>query len=323
VVVGLLQSMYVSMLRIRLFEERVADLIEAKEIRTPVHLCIGQEGVAVGVCASLRRHDTVWVNHRSHGHYLAKGGDMSALMAEIFCRLDGCAGGLGGSMHVVATEVGILGTVPMVGATVPIAVGAALSAKMQGHEHVAVSFFGYGATEEGVIHEALNFATLNKLPVVFVCENNGYSSHLPLSARRAVGELHLHALPYGIPGLRVDGNDVQTVYDAASQAVERARRGEGPTLLECMTYRWRGHVGPRWDLDVGIRDEEELASWMAHCPIRSLEASLKNTGVLTPDALEALKAEVVREVDTAVDFARRSSYPSADTLLEHVFVGQE
>lgn len=316
----LLRAFHRGMLRVRLFEERVAELLEAGEIRCPTHLCIGQEAVAVGVCAALRRDDYVFGNHRSHGHYLAKGGDMAALMAELYCKASGCARGRGGSMHLYAGEVGLLGTVPMVGATIPIAVGAALASVMEGRDRVAVAFFGDGATEEGVFHEALNFAALKRLPVLFVCENNFYSSHLPLHQRRPADALHRLAEPYGVPSLRLDGNDVEKVYAAASDAVARARAGEGPTFLECRTYRWRGHVGPRWDLDKGIRSEEEVRAWMAKCPIQRLETRLLEAGFMSHEELAKTRAEVAAEVEAAVGFARESPYPPGERMGRHLFV---
>lgn len=316
-------AMYRTMLQIRLFEEKAADLIVAGEISCPMHLYIGQEAVATGVCAALKKNDYIWGNHRSHGHYLAKGGDMNALMAELFCKQDGCAQGRGGSMHIFDGNVGVLGTVPMVAATIPIAVGAALSANMRHTNQVSAAFFGDGATEEGVFHESLNFAALYKLPVIFVCENNLYSSHLPLSARRAVEELCLHAVPYGIPGIRVDGNDVLKVYDAAMQAVTRAKRGEGPTLIECMTYRWRGHVGPRFDLDRGIRTKEEVEAWVKRCPINHLRQYLINAGYAYQSELDVIKKEVEGEVEAAISFAHCSPYPDPNDVNKHVFVDKE
>ncbi len=313
----LLHSLFVTMLRIRKFEERTADLVEAKEIRTPTHLCIGQEAVPAGICAALRIDDYILGNHRSHGHYLAKGGPMDQLMAELFGKETGCSRGRGGSMHLYAGSVGLLGTVPMVAATVPIAVGAALAASAQGTGRVAVAFFGDGATEEGAFHEALNFAALRKLPVVFACENNLFSSHLRLSERRPrTDAIHELAGPYGIPGLVVDGNDAVAVYVAAQWAVARARGGEGPTLVEFLTYRWRGHVGPSYDLDVGIREPGELQLWMDRCPIQRLQRELG----LSETESEAIRRQVGAEVDASVRFARESPYPPDHELSRHVFV---
>lgn len=314
-----LRQMYVSMLRIRAFEERVAESLEAGEIGCPTHLCIGQEAISAGVCAALRQDDYALGNHRSHGHYLAKGGDMNAMMAELYGKKTGCSKGRGGSMHLISREVGLLGTVPMVAATIPIATGAALACSMLGEDRVAVTFFGDGATEEGVFHESLNFAALKRLPVIFVCENNVFSSHLRLHERQPVDNIFESATAHGMPGLRVDGNDVIQVYQAAVEAVARARAGLGPTLIECRTYRWRGHVGPRWDLDVGIRDQAELSAWMAKCPIRRLEKVLLAEDLLVEPDLSEIRRRVQQEVEGAVAFARNSPFPAADELMEHVF----
>lgn len=317
-----LRALYLSMLRIRVFEERVAELLEAREITTATHLYVGQEAVATGVCSALRQDDYIWGNHRSHGHYLAKGGGMPALMAELYCKATGCSRGRGGSMHLYAAEVGMLGTVPMVAATIPIAVGAALNASVTGTGRVSVAFFGDGATEEGVFHESVNFAALHSLPVVFVCENNLFSSHLPLATRRPCDEIAKHAVPYGIPGVRVDGNDVLAVRKATAQAVERARAGLGPTLIECVTYRWRGHVGPAWDLDLGIRERAELEAWMERCPIKRLGGLLTEAGVCRESDLQAMRSAVAVEVEESVAFARESAWPSPDEMPKHVFVSE-
>lgn len=318
-----LLELHRSMVRIRVFEERVADLVKAGEIRGPTHLYTGQEAVAAGVGYALRKEDYVLGNHRSHGHYLAKGGDLRALMAEIYCRVDGCSKGRGGSMHIIATEVGLLGTVPMVAGTIPVAVGAALSAKLRGTQQVSIAFFGDSATEEGVFHEAVNFAALHKLPVIFVCENNGFSSHLRLHRRRPFEDLSQMVSPYGIPSKRLDGNDVLVVHDAASEAVRRARFGQGASFLEFVTHRWRGHVGPNYDLDVGIRDEGEVESWMVRCPIRNLESRLVNQGTVIPEHFMKIWDAARAEVEESVDFARKSPTPDPQSVHGHVFVARE
>lgn len=315
-----LLDLHRSMVRIRVFEERVADLAKAGEIRGPTHLYTGQEAIAAGVGYALRKEDYVLGNHRSHGHYLAKGGDLRALMAEIYCRLDGCSKGRGGSMHIIAPEVGVLGTVPMVAGTIPVAVGAGLSAKLRNSGQVAVSFFGDSATEEGVFHESVNFAALHRLPVILVCENNGFSSHLRLHRRRTFDDLSSLVEPYGIPSKRIDGNDVLAVHDAAAEAVRRARFGQGPSFLEFVTHRWRGHVGPNYDLDVGIRDDGEVESWMARCPIRALEARLASQSSIEPARLAAVWDEATREVESAVVFARGSPTPQPRSVHDHVFI---
>lgn len=313
-----LERAYATMLRIRIFEERVADLVTAGEITCPCHLYIGQEAIAVGVCAALRTDDYVFGTHRSHGHYLAKGGSMREMMAEILGKVTGCSRGRGGSMHLFAPEVGLLGTGPLVGATISLAVGAALAAKLKGEDRVAVTFFGDGAVEEGTFHESMNLAAAYKLPVLFVCENNFYSSHLSLSERRAQDNIVMAAAAHGMPGVQDDGNDFPRVYRAASEAVERARAGEGPSFLELRTYRWRGHVGPSLDMDVGIKRKDELGGWLKKDPIARLrDYLLANQAALT--RFEEIEQEVRREVEEATVFARESPYPTPDEVTTHVF----
>ncbi len=313
-----LLTLYVAMLRIRVFEERVAELLEAQEINTPTHLYIGQEAIAVGVCQALRRDDIVFGNHRSHGHYLAKGGDMNALMAELLGKETGCSRGRGGSMHVIAPEVGMMGTVPIVSGTIPLAVGTALAAMLQKRNSVSVAFFGDGALEEGTAHESFNLAAHRRLPVLFVCENNLYASHLSLLERRAEDNIGDLARAHGMVGCQVDGNDIAAVYGAAHAAVDRARGGGGPSLVECRTYRWRGHVGPRWDLDVGVNRKNELANWQSKDPIAQLRDRLARRGI-TPQHWVQLERDVRQEVEAALVFARESRYPDATELYNHVY----
>lgn len=314
----LLRAMYVTMIRIRVFEELVADLVEAGEIKTPCHLYIGQEAIATGVCAALEREDYVWGGHRSHGHYLAKGGDLRGMMAELYGKATGCSGGRGGSMHLVAPEVGILGTVPLVAATIPLAVGAGLSSKLRDDGRVSVSFFGDGATEEGHFHESVNLAALYRLPVIFVCENNFYSSHMQLLERRVEDNIYKAGEVHGMPGIPLDGNDVIVVYRATVEAVARARNGSGPTLLECRTYRWRGHVGPVWDMDVGVKRKDELKEWLPKDPVARARTCLIELGAAKGE-LDRIEQRIRAEVEEAVVFARRSPYPDQSELLEHVF----
>lgn len=319
---ALLRAMYRTMLRIRIFEERAAELVTAGEVKTPCHLYIGEEAVAAGVCAALEKNDYVWGGHRSHGHYLAKHGDLRAMMAELFGRRTGCSKGRGGSMHLFAGEVGILGTVPLVAATIPLAVGAGLASKLRSDGRVSVSFFGDGATEEGHFHESVNLAAVYRLPVIFVCENNFYSSHMPLLARRAEDNIDKAGAAHGIPAVRLDGNDAVQVHQAAAEAVQGARAGRGPTLLECRTYRWRGHVGPSWDMDVGVKRKDELKDWQQKDPIARMRALLSAKGVL-PDEFEEVEKAIRTEVEEAVVFARQSPYPEAGEVLAHVFHGGE
>lgn len=307
------------MARIRETEERLAELVTAGEVKTPCHLYIGQEAIAAGVCATLTDDDYVWGGHRSHGHYLAKGGDLRGMVAEIFGRVTGCSEGRGGSMHLVAPQVGILGTVPLVAATIPLAVGAGMAARLRGERRVSVAFFGDGAVEEGHFHESLNLAALYKAPVIFVCENNLYASHMGLLERRVDDNIHTAAALHGAAGEVVDGNDVLAVHAAASAAVARARRGEGPTLLECRTYRWRGHVGPSWDMDVGVQRKDELHEWLPRDPLARLASSLQEAGVQA-SVLESLRAGIGLEVAEAIEFARASAFPEAAEVARHVYV---
>ncbi len=316
-----LRKMYVTMVKIRVFEERVAELLipPKKELTTPCHLYIGQEAVATGVCSALRKDDYAFSTHRSHGHFITKGGNIRALMAELYCKKTGCSKGKGGSMHVASSEIGLPGSSAIVGGTIPIAVGAALAFSMQQKDAVSVVFFGDGAASEGIFYESLNFASLTKAPVIFVCENNLYCTHLPVSACLADTNIYKKSEPFKIPGLRVDGNNVIEVYKAAKKAVEDARSGKGPTLIECMTYRWRGHVGPYDDLDKGLRSKEELDYWMNRCPIKMLERLLLEHGIISELEIDQIRKTISEEVEEAVKFARESPYPDENDLLHDVF----
>jgi pyruvate dehydrogenase E1 component alpha subunit len=320
--VSRLLRMYHSMHRIRIVEEVLGDLVTSGEVKTPCHLYIGQEAVATGVCEALRPDDTVWGCHRSHGHYLAKGGDLDALVAEVLGKATGCSRGRGGSMHVYDERVGILGTVPLVAATIPISVGAALAYRMRGEPRVAVPMFGDGATEEGHFHESMNMAALHKLPVVFVCENNLYASHMHISERRAKDNVVDSAAAYGMEGVVVDGNDAEAVHQAAEAAVQRARRGEGPTLIEARTFRWRGHVGPRWDMDVGVMRNEMLKDWLPRDPIPRAGRRLEALGVPAPRLAE-LEQAGRDEVARALERARAAPWPDPATMPDHVFVPRQ
>lgn len=310
------------MIRIRTCEDRLAELIKSGEVKTPCHLCAGQEAIPVGVCAALVDADYVWGGHRSHGHYLAKRANLPEMMAEIFGKTTGCSKGRGGSMHLVAPEVGILGTVPLVAATIPMAAGSGLASKLNGDGKVSVAFFGDGATEEGHFHESLNLASLYSLPVVFVCENNLYSSHMHIQERRRIDRLDLTAEMYGIPGVRLDGNDVLEVYRAAVDAVNRARRFDGPTLLECRTYRLYGHVGPSLDMDVGVKRPDELREWGSKDPINRARRELIERG-LSEDQLARIEQQVRSEVEDAIQFARESPYPQSEEVLEHTYCSSD
>ena len=315
-----LRAMYVTMLRIRKFEERVAELVyPLKEIICPCHLYIGQEAVATGVCSTLKKEDWVFSTHRSHGHYIAKGGDIKALMAELYGRETGCSRGRGGSMHLASPEWGLPGSSAIVAGTIPLAVGAALSFLMQRKDSVSVAFFGDGAAGEGVFYESLNFASLKKLPIVFVCENNLYSTHLPISDCLADVQIWKKAEAFDMPGIRVDGNDVVEVFQSAKKAVELARLGKGPTLIEYMTYRWRGHVGPNDDLDKGLRSKEELDYWTNRCPIKAFEEFLLTCGIISDSERIKIIRSIDKEIEDSVTFAKKSPYPDKRDYLNYVF----
>jgi TPP-dependent pyruvate/acetoin dehydrogenase alpha subunit len=316
------KTLYREMLRIRLIEERIAELYPEQEMRCPVHLSIGQESPAVGVCAALELDDYAFGSHRSHAHYLAKGGDLQAFMAELYGKATGCCSGKGGSMHLIDRSVGFLGAVPIVGSTIPIAVGAAFATAMQGESRVTAAFFGEGATEEGVFQESLIFAALRRLPVVFVCENNLYSVYSSLSVRQPPErDICAVARANGVQAMRDDGNDVEAVYRLARDAVDAARSGEGPILLELETYRWREHCGPFYDNDLDYRSAEEFDTWRARCPIESLERRLLQRGHLDERDVARATEEIAAEIDAAVTFAKESPFPGDDEFSTNVYAG--
>ncbi|MFM6852653.1 MAG: thiamine pyrophosphate-dependent dehydrogenase E1 component subunit alpha [Sphingopyxis sp.] len=309
-----------TMLRIRFAEESVAELAIAGEAKCPCHLGIGQEAVAVGISSKLRATDRVFGGHRSHSHYLALGASLDKMMAEILGKVTGASRGMGGSMHLFAPEVGFHGSVPIVGATIPIAAGAALAAKMDGRGDVAVGYFGDGACEEGVLHETLNMASVMKLPCLFVVENNLYSSHLDIGLRQPANSVARFAQANRIATRVVDGNDVVAVRRAAGELIDAARRGEGPGFLEAVTFRWRGHVGPNEDIDVGVqRAPEILAAWKKRDPVARLWQSLVADRGVDPAALPAMETAVRAQVAAAVDAARAAPYPQESALLDLVY----
>jgi len=312
-------SMYKTMSRIRMVEEEIGDLVAKGEIICPCHLYIGQEAVATGVCASLNKDDYVFSTHRSHGHYLAKGGSIKLMMAELYGRATGCSKGRGGSMHLATPEIGLPGSSAMVGGTIPLAVGSALASSMQGINRVSIAFFGDGAVNEGVFYESLNFASLKKLPVIFICENNFYSTHMHISAIQADTEIFKKAGVFKITGLRINGNDIVEVFRAAKKAIDNARKGGGPTLLECITYRWRGHVGTNWDLDKPIRPKEEVMWWVDNCPLKRLEKFLTGENILSKSQMNEIAKDIQEEIEDAVKFAKESPYPSQSEILNDVF----
>ena len=315
-------DLYRTMVRIRVCEESLIDPILSGEIRCPVHLCTGQEAVAAGVCAALEKEDYIFGNHRSHGHYLAKGGRMREMVAEVFCRETGCSRGRGGSMHLIDPSIGMMGSAPIVAGTIPLALGAALAASIRNDGRVAVSFFGDGATGEGVLCESLNFAALKKLPILFVCENNFYSTHLPIDEIRVSRKIYELGIPFGEQSHRVDGNDVLEVYHAARKAVDLCRKGKGPVFLECLTYRMHGHVGPDDNIQgthTDIRPPAEIEKWRKKDPIRKLERHILKKRVASKSELKEIQVQAEKEVLDAHDFARNSAFPKGEELNRYVY----
>lgn len=318
----LLKKLYQEMLVVRYCEESFVDPILAGDIHCPCHLYSGEEAVAVGLCASLTERDYVFGNHRSHGHYLAKGGGLKELVAEIYCREGGCSRGRGGSMHLIAADKGMLGSAPIVAGTISLALGAALASAIRQDGRVTVSFFGDGATGEGVLYESLNFAALKKLPLIFACENNFYATHMPIRECRVSGDIAKVATPFGIEAHVVDGNDVLQMYDVGRKAVERCRRGEGPVFLECLTYRLRGHVGPDDNIQgqhTDIRPPSEIDVWRRRDPITHLERTMQESGMFTGEELLTYQEEIKREVDEAHRQAKASPFPDKEELGRYVF----
>ena len=301
---------------IRRFEERVNELYMQGLIPSTLHLYIGQEAVAVGVCTNLSDSDYLLSTHRPHGHAIAKGVEIKSIMAELFGKATGCCQGKGGSMHVGDFNVGMFPAIAIVGGNVPIAAGAALAQKMQKNKGVTVCFFGDGAANEGAWHEALNAAAIYDLPVVFICENNLYAASTPFELTFKVENVADRAAAYGMPGVIVDGNDVLAVHETSAQAIARARSGQGPTLVECKTYRQCGHSrsDPR-----GYRSKEEEAEWLQKDPIPRLEGYLLEKQAATSAEIEAIKERVEREIDTAIDFAQNSPLPDPAEVYTDVY----
>ena len=313
-----LLDMYRKMFTIRTFECKIRDLFTSGVIVGDIHLSSGQEAVAVGVCSNLRNIDTINTTHRGHGHCIAKGADVKRMMAEFFAKRTGICKGKGGSMHLADLSVGMLGASGIVGGGIPTAVGAALSFKMRKTDQVAVVFFGDGATNQGTFHESVNLAAIWDLPVVFVCENNQYAESTHVSSAMRVKNIADRAIAYGIPGIIVNGMDILAVYEAANQAVKRARAGQGPTLLECKTYRYEGHeVGDPWDL---YRSKQEVEEWKQKDPIATFGRKLVADKTATQQELDAVEKEAVEGIDAAVEFAKESPSPELKEAFEDIFV---
>lgn len=311
-----LVDMYKTMLRIRKFETKAMNLFAEGSIPGFVHLYIGEEAVATGACANLNDDDYITSTHRGHGHIVAKGGDLKYMMAELYGKETGYCKGKGGSMHIADATKGILGANGIVGAGHNIAIGAGISIAYRKSDQVCVCFFGDASTNQGTFHESMNLASVWKLPVVFVCENNLYGISVSQGRHQAIKDVSDRAVAYNMPGITVDGNDVLAVQEAVQEAVKRARAGQGPTLVECKTYRHRGH----FEGEPGLyRPKEEVKEWMAKDPIPRYESFLLENDILTEAGMKAVNEEVDQEVESAVEFADNSAYPSLESVVEDIY----
>jgi len=309
-------GMYENMLKIRKFEEKARDLFAEGKIPGFVHLYLGEEAVATGACANLNEDDYITSTHRGHGHIVSKGGDLKLMMAELYGKKTGYCKGKGGSMHIADATKGILGANGIVGAGHNIAAGAGLSIKYRGTDQVCVCFFGDGSTNQSTFHEALNLASIWKLPVVFVCENNGYGISLSQKFHQAIKDISDRAVSYNIPGVTVDGNDVFAVYEAVGEAVNRARKKQGPTLVECKTYRHRGHFEGD---PVNYRSKEELEEWLEKDPIPRMEKYLLENDVVSEEKMKEMSDKLDSEIEEAVKFAKESPFPDVEASVEDVY----
>lgn len=312
-----LLAMYRTMVTIREFDRRAVEEFHAGNIPGVVHAYIGQEAIATGVCTALRRDDKIVSTHRGHGHTIAKGADLKLMMAELFGRSNGYCHGKGGSMHIADFSVGMLGANGIVGAGMPIAAGAALAAQLEGSDRVAVAFFGDGASNEGAFHGSLNLASIWKLPALFICENNQWAVSVPASYALSVDDVSARAASYNMPGVTVDGTDVLAVYEAATLAVQRARAGDGPTLIECKTQRWRIHAEQRGN-PTDPRPREVVETAQRHDPITVLGAYLQAQGIATA-SLQHMAQEAEANIQAAIDFAKASPLPRPEDALLDVF----
>lgn len=314
-----LHNLLFAMMRIRGVQQAIELRYPENEMQTPVHLCIGQEAVAVGVCANLKKKDYISSNHRGHGHYLAKGGNLRALIAELYGRESGCSKGRGGSMHLVDTAVGHCGSSSIVGGGIPIGTGMGLAIKMQKTKNVSTIFLGDGAADEGVLYESVNFAVLKKLPVIFILENNQYSVCSHISKRQA-GDNVFHTMPAKrLLSKIVNGNDVLQVYDAVNKAVTRARTGRGPSFIECRTYRIGGHAGCEAQDIAGYRTTGEIEHWKKLCPVASFQKQLLKRKIITQRKINKMAEKIENEIRDAFEFALKSSYPEPQTLSHYLF----
>ncbi len=312
-------EMYKIMQTIRMIEQKIEAEYKYDEIKTPIHLSIGQEAVSAGVCIHLKKDDCVIGTHRSHAQYIAKGGDIKKMIAELYLRKTGCSFGRGGSMHLIDAEAGILGSTAIVGGNLPLGTGVALASKLQNKDSVTAIFFGDGAVDEGTFHESLNFALLKKLPVIYICENNSYAINSHELMRHSSKNIYKWAEGYGMASYQIDGNDVLQVSNFAQKAITRARNGEGPTFLECVTYRWKGHIGTVNDIGEGQRSQSEYDYWISKCPIKWYKDYLKSINLLDDNMDKNITAEINQVIKEAFEFAQNSPKPLPNELLDFVY----
>jgi pyruvate dehydrogenase E1 component alpha subunit len=312
-------GLYRGMLRIRMIQEAIESRYHEDEMKTPIHLVIGQEATSVGVCAALRDTDLVYSSHRTQGNYLAKGGSLKGMLSELYCRANGCVGSRGGSMHLLDKSVGYAGSSALVAGSVPIATGSAFAAQYLKKDQVNVVFFGDAATEEGALWEALNFAALKSLPVIYVCENNFYSVCSSLEVRQPRVDIYKKAESFGLNSVRIDGTKVLDVFEATREAVDRARSGGGPSFIESVAYRWRGHGGAGDDSASGYRDPEEVQAWQEFCPIAGLYRNLVQQDLIDEPRQTAITESISEEILEAFEHAINSPNPEEKDLSTHVY----
>lgn len=315
-----LKSFYQTMQTIRIFEDRIVDLYARGQVPGLAHLYIGEEAVATGVCGALNEDDYITSTHRGHGHVIAKGAQLDPMMAELFGKKTGYCKGKGGSMHIADMDKGILGANGIAGGGLPIAIGAGWSAKWRKTSQVTACFFGDDSSSNGTFHESLNLASLHKLPVIFVCENNGYGISVSQAKCTPIKDIASRAVAYDMPGVVIDGNNVVEVFEAAEKAIKRARAGEGPTLIECKTYRWRGHHEGDPNQGARYRTKEEISEWKEKCPIGQFEMKLLKEKIATKKQLGDIVKKTEKAIDAAVTFAQESDYPSVEEMFEDILV---
>tara|TARA_Y100000590_G_scaffold59310_1_gene62912 strand:- start:11875 stop:12843 length:969 start_codon:yes stop_codon:yes gene_type:complete len=316
----LIKDQFFQMLRIRKVELKISELYPEEEMRCPVHLSVGQEAVAVGVCSALQKKDIALSAHRSHAHYLAKGGDLKSMLAELYGKKTGCAEGKGGSMHLIDLEAGLIAAVPIVGSTIPIAVGSAWGNMMQDKSVTTAVFFGEGATETGVFHESLGFASLHNMPMIFVCENNLYSVYSSLEVRQSNKRNNIKiAEGHGIVSLKGEGNDVSSVYGVIKESISIIKKQKGPVYVEFDTYRWLEHCGPNDDDHLGYRKDKEVKKWKINCPIEKTKDYLLNNKLADEKEIQTVSQELDDEIEEAFEFAKTSPFLDKKHLYTSIY----